>query len=182
MTFRVINRITSVCFYAWWVLIALGYLCFYMFSYLGRGLHIDILSVGFMLVLLLLPTLLWKHQTKVDSWKNLRGEIIFTTVLMVLWLATSIILVIVTKGACVCYFNDNYGFTVAKDAKLSTEFTRTNTIESPCKDKQLCHLYATLPEDGSTGVFFNAHTPPSIGILDFNLTKDDTFFKTFRSS
>jgi hypothetical protein len=32
----------------------------------------------------------------------------------------SIFLVIATKGACVCYFNDQYGFTVAKDAKLST--------------------------------------------------------------
>ena len=119
-SFKIVNIITSVFFYTEWVVISLVYLCFYMFGYYGRGTYIDILSVGVMLVVVLIPTLLWKHYTKVDRWGNLRGEIIFTSIMVVIWLGISITLVIITKGSCVCYFNDNYGFTVAKDAKMST--------------------------------------------------------------
>lgn len=73
MVFKVINRLTSFLFYAWWAVLSLCYLCFYMFGYMGRGTHIDILSVGVMLVVVLIPTLMWKHKTKVDRWGNLRG-------------------------------------------------------------------------------------------------------------
>ena len=64
--------------------------------------------------------------------------------MIALWLGTSITLVIMTKGSCVCYYNDHYGFPVAKDAKMSTEFTRTRGLEPPCSPGKLCHLYATL--------------------------------------
>lgn len=49
---------------------------------------------------------------------------------------------------------------------MSTEFTRTVSIDQVCKDEEVCHLYATLPEDPSTSVFFNVHS----GLLLDNIT------------
>ena len=40
--------------------------------------------------------------------------------MLVLWLAVSVFLVVATKGACVSYYNDNYGFKVSKDIRVST--------------------------------------------------------------
>lgn len=75
-----------------------------MFNYFGRGTHIDVLSVFVMTLGVVLPTLLWKHKTKVTQWKSLKGEIIFTVVMLGLWLCFSVFAVIATKGACVCYY------------------------------------------------------------------------------
>jgi hypothetical protein len=56
--------------------------------------------------------------------------------MLALWVVVSTLLVIGTKGACLCYYNDNYGFSVGGENGpfMSTEWTRTNNIEKICKD------------------------------------------------
>ena len=83
-------------------------------------------------------------------------------------------MVVLSKGACLCYFNDRYGFKVEKDLSLSTDFTRLMTLDQVCRDEEVCHLYATVPEDPSTAVFFNAHSGMSLPNLTFTLRKDNT--------
>lgn len=167
--FKVINLMTSIFFYLFWITASLVYLVFFMFGYFGRGTHIDVLSVFLLNAALILPTLLWKNKTKNASWGKLKGEAIFTMVMLILWLGLSVFIVVATKGACVCYFNDQYGFTVAKDARFSTEFTRIGNIGVPCMEDEVCRLYATVPEDASTAVFFNAHAGLKVPNLVFTL-------------
>jgi hypothetical protein len=40
-----------------------------MFGYFGRGLSHDILAVFIMTILVAIPTLIWKSQTKVKNFK-----------------------------------------------------------------------------------------------------------------
>jgi hypothetical protein len=82
-----------------------------MFNFFGRGTHIDVLSVFSVAFIVIIPTLIWKYYSKVSKLDQLRREIIATVVLLSLWLAISVFLVIVSKGACLCYFND-YGVVV----------------------------------------------------------------------
>ena len=92
-----------------------------MFGYFGRGTHVDLLSVFVLALALILPTLLWKHKTKVTKWVNLRREAVFTIVMLLLWLGVSIFGVVATKGTCGCYYNDMYGFGIGvKDMRIST--------------------------------------------------------------
>lgn len=139
------NLLTSLWFYLFWVIASLVYLTFFMFGYFGRGNHVDVLAVFVLNGALILPTLLWKHKTKTVSWGKLKKEAIFTIVMLIIWMGISIFLVVATKGACVCYFQDQYGFSVSKDAKLSTEFTRSGAIGAPCLENEVCRLYATVP-------------------------------------
>ncbi len=104
-----------------------------MFNFFGRGTYIDVLSVFAVAFLVIIPTLIWKYYTKVSNLDELRGEIIATVVLLSLWLAVSVFLVIATKGGCLCFFND-YGLTVEKDLRLSTDFSRLVTFDQVCKD------------------------------------------------
>lgn len=131
--FKLTNVITSILFYLFWVIIALIYLVFYMFNFFGRGTYIDVLSVFAVALVVIIPTLIWKYYTKVSNLDELRGEIIATVVLLSLWLAVSVFLVIASKGACLCFFND-YGLTVEKDLRLSTDFSRLVTFDQVCKD------------------------------------------------
>lgn len=72
MAFKLVNFFTSFFFYLFWVVASLIYLGFNMFSYFGRGTYVDVLTVFVMALALILPTLLWKHKTKVTKWVNLR--------------------------------------------------------------------------------------------------------------
>ncbi len=83
-----------------------------MFGYIGRGVSHDILSVFIMTLIVLIPTLIWKNTTKVQKLNFVKKEIIFAGVCLVLWVAASALLVVFLKGACLCYYNDNYGFSV----------------------------------------------------------------------
>ena len=110
--FKLTNVFTSILFYLFWIIVSLIYLSFYMFNFFGRGTYIDVLSVFAVAFLVIIPTLIWKYYTKVSNLDELRGEIIATVVLLSLWLAISVFLVIASKGACLCFFNDYYGLTV----------------------------------------------------------------------
>jgi len=109
--FKITNILTSITFYLFWIIATLIYLGFYMFNFFGRGTYIDVLSVFAVALLVIIPTLIWKYNTKVSNLDELRTEIIATVVLLCLWLAVSVFLVILTKGGCLCYFNA-YGLTV----------------------------------------------------------------------
>lgn len=69
--------------------------------------------------------------------------------------------VLMTQRACLCVFNDRYGVTMNKDFKLSTQFSRSSRGKI-CQDGTICHMYATLPEDTDTSVFFNFQTGTDI--------------------
>jgi hypothetical protein len=140
-----------------------------MFNTFGRGAHIDVLAVFAMTCGVVIPTLIWKYYTKVTSFNELKGEVCTTVVLLVLWLGICVFAVIATKGACLCYFTTGYGFRVEKDLSLSTDFTRLMTLNQTCEDLAICHLYATVPEDTSTSVFFNAHSGTDLSNLTFVL-------------
>ena len=56
---------------------------------------------------------------------------------------------------------------------MSTDFTRMVSLEKVCKDEEVCHLYATLPPDGSTSVFFNAHSGLPLDNLTFVLKESN---------
>ena len=71
--FKVVNVLTSIFFYLFWVVVALIFLTFYMFNFFGRGNYVDVLSVFAMTVLVVIPTLIWKYYTKVSAVKEIRG-------------------------------------------------------------------------------------------------------------
>lgn len=88
---------------------------------------------------------------------------------LVFWLAAAVFLIVVSKGGCVCFYNHKYGISIDQDIEVSTDFTRLNSINTPCPEGDICHLYATVPEDTSTGVFFNVHAGIKIENLAFTL-------------
>lgn len=174
MFFRVVNVITSFFFYLFWIVVSLIFLTFYMFNFFGRGAYIDVLAVFAMTVIIFIPTIVWKYYTRASNLKAIRGEIIATAILLFLWLAICVFLVVATKGTCVCYFTDKYGIKVDKEgAYLSTDFTRLLTLDKVCKDDEVCHLYATVPADPSTSVFFNAHSGLPLDTLTFVLKRNN---------
>jgi heme/copper-type cytochrome/quinol oxidase subunit 2 len=91
-----------------------------MFGNLGRGTYLDVLSVGVLTLIVTIPTLIWKHFTKLNPWKKQRKELVILIVLLVLWLAASIFLVVGTKGVCVCFYNNKYGFKIDADVEVSS--------------------------------------------------------------
>jgi phage-related holin len=147
----------SFFFYCFWIVVSLIYLNFYMFGVFGRSTSVDVLSVFAVFLIVAIPTLIWKHFTKLTAWGEMRREAVVLVLLLVLWLGTAVFLVVVSKGGCVCFYNHNYGISIDSDVELSTDFTRLNSIGTPCPEGDICHLYATVPEDTSTGVFFNVH-------------------------
>ncbi len=75
----------------------------------------------------------------------MRRSAVVLVLLLVLWLGTAVFLVVASKGGCVCFYNHMYGIAVDTDVELSTEFTRLNSIGTPCPQSDICHLYATVP-------------------------------------
>jgi len=78
-----------------------------------------------------------------------------------------------TAETCMNYFNTGYG-TKFSGLGISTTLTRYFQIDTVCKSGQICHLYATLPEETSTNVILNLHTGPDVKtlIVGFGLESD----------
>lgn len=149
-------------FYLVLISIACIYLSFYIFGGLGRGTGHDVLTVLILSSIVALPTILWKRQTKRRVYSIAKNEIIFTCIMLFIWVLASTFLVISLKGVCVCLYNSKYGAKFTRDVDWSTEFSRALTIDKICKDGEVCHLYATLPENSSDSVFINVHTGTDI--------------------
>lgn len=79
---------------------------------MGRGLSHDILAVFIMVLIVVIPTLVWKNSTKITEFKLIKKELIFTVACLLLWLGISVFSIVTLKGACLCYYNDIYGFSV----------------------------------------------------------------------
>jgi len=87
-------------------------------------------------------------------------------------LASSIALPIFTEGTCMNCFNEGYGQQMF-GLGMSTKMTRYFELGTVCKSGQICHLYATLPEDSATGVIVNVHTGPDVDSLLVKYKKQD---------
>lgn len=149
---------------------AVVYLGFYAFGTIGRGTAHDILAVLIMVVVVAIPTMIWKLNTKSKKSKIGKSEVLFTIAMLVLWTIISILGVVMLKGVCICVFNEKYGTKVNKDFSFSTEFTRMLQIDKVCQDGKVCHMYATLAENAAESVFINVHTGSDIENLTVLLT------------
>lgn len=118
--FDFINYVTSLFFYLTLISIAGVFLGFYVFGELGRGTGHDILAVLVMVSIVVLPTVLWKTQTRPQKNKIQQGELIFTVVMLIVWTIVSVFAVIALKGVCICVFNEKYGTKIQKDFVFST--------------------------------------------------------------
>jgi len=59
-------------------------------------------------------------------------------------------------GVCFCVFNSAYGLDLDWSIQFSTKFSRSFWIDGKvCPDSKICHLYATIPETGSSDIFLN---------------------------
>lgn len=133
------------------------YLAAFMFGKFGIGIGMDILNMVAIFSIVAIPTVLWKHLTKTKPPGQMKKEWRITAVLLFIYAGLTVMGVLMSRRACLCVFNDRYGITINKDFRLSTQFTRSGKGKI-CKDDQICHLYATLPEDTDTSVFFNIQT------------------------
>lgn len=180
--YRLISVITSLCFYGFLISTSLIFLNFYMMGYFPNNGGVDILSILAMASIVIIPSILWKRCSIPHKAELSKKELAFTTILLSLWVGVSIFSVIATKGACVCFYNNSYGMKIGEDVEISTGFSRSITLKPPCPKGQLCHLYATLPEDASTGVFINAHAGIAVNTLIFTLSQNDKKIASINSS
>eukprot|EP00330_Aristerostoma_sp_ATCC50986_P002187 CAMPEP_0114588298 /NCGR_PEP_ID=MMETSP0125-20121206/11032_1 /TAXON_ID=485358 ORGANISM="Aristerostoma sp., Strain ATCC 50986" /NCGR_SAMPLE_ID=MMETSP0125 /ASSEMBLY_ACC=CAM_ASM_000245 /LENGTH=512 /DNA_ID=CAMNT_0001784617 /DNA_START=164 /DNA_END=1702 /DNA_ORIENTATION=- len=74
-----------------------------------------------------------------------------------------------TSGACMNFYNKNYGWQFYEMSSVSSKFMRKFTIPNDvCPPGKPCHVYATLPEDTATQVFFNVHTSYDVDNITLN--------------
>jgi hypothetical protein len=153
-----------------------------MMGYFPNNGGVDILSILTVASIVIVPSILWKKWTTPLNSHLSKAELATTTLLLCFWLGLSIFLVIATKGACVCFYNNSYGLKIGDDVEISTGFSRSLTLQPPCPKRGLCHLYATLPEDASTGVFINAQAGIDVSSLLFILSKNKAIVASINSS
>lgn len=68
---------------------------------------------------------------------------------------------LLTTHTCLNFSNQGYG-TKFDTFGLSTAFSRYFQIKTVCPSGQICHLYATLPEDSATSAILNVHTAADV--------------------
>jgi len=116
------------------------------------------------------PTFLRQTKSNQSSWTHsLVRKITITTKLfnvrfslfLGLALISSFAMPMFTADTCMNYFNEGYG-TKIQGLGMSTRLTRHFELDTVCPKGKICHLYATLPEDSSTGVILNVHTGPDV--------------------
>ena len=76
----------------------------------------------------------------------------------------SITVPLITEDTCMDFFNEGYGVEF-EGSGLSTRFSRYFQIDTACPQGQICHLYATLPEDGSSSTILNVHTGTDVSSI-----------------
>jgi len=119
------------------------------------------------------PNFLRKHKNNNQSWAHsMKRKITITTRLYKtgfgLFFAAALLYSagapFFTADTCMNYFNADYGYHI-QGLGMSTRLTRYFTFDTVCQEGQICHLYATLPEETETGVIFNIHTGPDVTSL-----------------
>jgi hypothetical protein len=112
------------------------YVVYYLYGYFGRSDILDFMSVIIVTTIFAIPIIIWNYFVFGAKTKfKFRNITIITVVICFLIATTAIVL---TKGLCVCYFNDNIDV-------VSTSFTRSRSLNTQCPSKSICHVYATLP-------------------------------------
>ena len=61
-------------------------------------------------------------------------------------------------GGCIAFYEDYVGLNILNLLSFSTTLMRYFQLNDACPPGPPCHVYATLPEEASTGVFINVHT------------------------
>jgi len=82
---------------------------------------------------------------------------IYYTVLALFCLTLAVSIPVALDELCICFFCD-YGIQFNHESKLSSRLMRKFMIPDGCPPGKPCHVYTTLPEDGSKSIFINAHT------------------------
>jgi len=175
---HILNSISILC--AWF-----SFLCFVVtpsvFSGLGvipvwSSFFITILLFAIMYVILIYwycPSFLRKvkgrHNPRTHTlWKKLSLTTQLYKVRFGLFLGCgllySIAVPLMTADTCFSLFNEGYGSQFLS-FKISTRFSRYFTIDTVCPSGQICHLFATLPEDSATAVILNVHTATDVSSI-----------------
>jgi len=103
---------------------------------------------------------IWRRMTVTRGLYSTTFNVFFAFVAMY-----TIITPLLTMDTCMNYFNTGYG-TKFNGLGMSTRFTRYFEYDTVCKSGQICHLYATLPEESSTGVIMNVQTGADVKTLE----------------
>jgi len=77
---------------------------------------------------------------------------------LVLLLVVSLGVSFSLTGGCVAFYEDYVGLNILNIISFSTTLMRFLQLNDACPPGPPCHIYATLPEEASTGVFINIHT------------------------
>jgi hypothetical protein len=93
---------------------------------------------------------------------------------MAFGLAYSIIVPLITQDTCMNFYNEGYG-SVFEGFGISTRFSRYYQLDTVCPAGQICHLYATLPEDSSKSVILNVQTGTDVSSLIIGYDTADNY-------
>ena len=89
------------------------------------------------------------------AFRNMKCFYITANVLILFF---SIFIPFFFENTCISLFNPPIGFYFADYIDISTKMTRSISENYKCPSGPPCHIYATLPENATTGVFINFHT------------------------
>jgi len=76
----------------------------------------------------------------------------------------SVTVPLITQDTCMNFYNEGYG-SVFEGFGLSTRFSRYYQLDTVCKAGEICHLYATLPEDSSKAVILTVQTGSDVNTI-----------------
>lgn len=89
------------------------------------------------------------------AFRNLKAFYIISNILIIFF---SIFIPFLFQNTCISLFNPPIGFYFSDFVDVSTKITRSITENYKCPEGPPCHVYVTLPENATTGVFVNFHT------------------------
>lgn len=89
------------------------------------------------------------------AFRNLKIFYVTANVLIIFF---SIFIPFFFQNTCISLFNPPIGFFFSDWIDVSTKITRSISENYKCPTGPPCHVYTTLPENSSTGVFINFHT------------------------
>jgi len=89
------------------------------------------------------------------AFRNMKCFYITANILIIFF---SIFIPFFFENTCISLFNPPIGFYFADYIDISTKITRSISENYKCPAGPPCHIYTTLPENATTGVFINFHT------------------------
>ncbi|KAL4450819.1 hypothetical protein ABPG74_011661 [Tetrahymena malaccensis] len=139
---------------------SLGACIAYLFSLSSGFGQVELGSSIICCLMMFMIILYFTYQIGVKSY--------FLLIFALLAVAISIFPLIFFQDICVCSNKDS-GYLINDNMYLSTSFTRRISFKKACPEEELCHLYATLPENTHNSVFINIHTGIAINQITIQL-------------